>query len=205
MLLCDIGNTSYHFYEDGRAYKESTLDFNPATLTQKIYYICVNAEVNKKLQKLQNWIDISSFVDKTKYYESMGIDRIFAVEAVAHGVVIDAGSAITVDVIRNGLFEGGYISAGVGAIEQTYKNISSALAYSINFECDFAIMPKNSRDAISYGFLKGLYLEVESHKLPILLTGGDAQKLKQIFPDAQVNEMLLFEAMQKIIKKANIC
>jgi type III pantothenate kinase len=90
-------------------------------------------------------------------------------------------------------------------MSETYSNISPALEYSFNFECDFAIMPKNSQDAISYGFLKTLYCEVISHNLPIILTGGDALEFKKVFKDATVDEMLLFNAMKKIIKKAHIC
>ncbi len=205
MLLCDIGNTSYHFLDGENSYKEDVNSFNPSTIREKVYFISVNATVKKTLMQYKNWIDLAEYIDKSKYYETMGIDRIFAVEVVENGVVVDAGSAITVDVIRDGIFEGGFIYPGMHVMEKTYANISPALAYSFNFECDLDIMPKNSRDAISYGFLKTLYCEVISYKLPIILTGGDAGEFKKIFKDARVDEMLLFNSMKKIIKKADIC
>lgn len=205
MLLCDIGNSSYHFLDAEKDYKESVENFAPHSLTQKVYFISVNAHITKLLEPLDNWIDISVYIEKNAYYETMGIDRIVALQTLRNAIVIDAGSAITVDVINNGVFMGGFIYPGLHAMSQTYKNISPALDYSFNFGCKLDIMPKNSQDAISYGYLKGLYLEVLSHKLPIILTGGDAKYLKRVFKDAVVDEELLFAGMKKIIKKANLC
>ena len=201
MLLCDIGNTSYHFLDGENAFKESVSTFKPTSITKKVYFISVNAVVSKRVASLENWIDLAAFVDKKKYYETMGIDRIVAAMAVKNGVIVDAGSALTVDVVKNGVFCGGFIYPGVKAMQKTYENISPALAYSFNFECDLDIMPKNSQDAISYGYLKTLYLELMSHNLPIILTGGDASKFKKIFQDAKIDEQLIFNSMKKIIKE----
>ncbi|MDQ7043102.1 MAG: pantothenate kinase, partial [Sulfurimonas sp.] len=76
---------------------------------------------------------------------------------------------------------------------------------SFNFDIDLDIMPKNSQDAISYGFFKTLYSEVISHNLPVLLTGGNAKELKKIFKNATVDEKLIFDGMKQIIKKAKLC
>jgi len=201
MLLCDIGNSSYHFLDEQEEYKQNISSFDPASIKKRVYYISVNASLHAKLQSLSNWIDLSNYIDRDKYYKTMGIDRIFAVESIANGVVIDAGSAVTVDVVKNNKFIGGFIYPGIQAMQKTYENISPALAYSFNFECDFDIMPKNSQDAISYGYLKTLYCEVISHKLPIILTGGDALEFKKIFPDAKIDTALIFHTMKKIIQQ----
>jgi len=207
MLLCDIGNTSYHFLDENGSYKESVEDFSPKSISQKVYFISVNAAVSQKLHSLDNWIDLAAFVDKSQYYTTMGIDRIVACAAVENAIIVDAGSAVTVDVIKNRIFIGGFIYPGIDAMQKTYENISPALAYSFNFECDFDIMPKNSQDAISYGYLKTLHCEVMSHNLPIVLTGGDAVKFKYIFQDARIDENLIFNSMKKIIKENedNLC
>lgn len=206
MLLCDIGNTSYHFLDaSGRDFKESVTTFNPQTIQERVYFISVNSYVTQKLQELKNWIDLSAYVSRANYYETMGIDRIFAVEAIEHGVVLDAGSAITVDRVENGVFLGGFIYPGKRAMQQTYANISPALEYSFNFDVGLDIMPKNSQDAISYGYLKTLYSEVSSYNLPIVLTGGDAKDFAQVFRDAKVEEFLIFSGMKKIMKKASLC
>lgn len=200
MLLCDIGNTSYHFLDETQSYKKSVDTFEPEDVQEKVYFISVNAALKDRLASLNNWIDLRSYIDMSSYYETMGIDRIFAVEAVQNAVIVDAGSAITVDVVKESTFLGGFIYPGTKAMSKTYSDISSALAYDFNFDVDVNILPKNSQDAISYGYLKLLHNEVTSHNLPIVLTGGDALKLKQLFPNAVVDEMLIFKGMQKVIK-----
>ncbi|MDD2652533.1 MAG: type III pantothenate kinase [Sulfurimonas sp.] len=205
MLLCDIGNTTYHFLDGEKSYKEDAKLFNPFLVKERVFYICVNAEVRERIEPLENWVDLSLYIERKKYYETMGIDRIIACEAIAHGVVVDAGSAITVDVVREGVFEGGFIYAGVKAMQDCYKNISAALEYSFNFELDLDRMPKNSRDAISYGYLKPFCTEVLSYGMPIYLTGGDAKLFDKLFVDAYVDETLLFKGMTNIMKKADLC
>jgi len=204
MFLCDIGNTSYHFLSPSKNYKESVSAFDPQTIEEKVYFICVNAEINKKLSTLNNWIDLSKFVEMHRYYKSMGVDRIFAVEAVENALIVDAGSAITVDVVKEGDFLGGFIYPGVNAMQKSYENISSALAYDFNFDLELQKLPKDSQNAISYGYLKLLYNEVISHNLPIILTGGDALKLKKLFNHASVNETLIFEGMKKVINQNSL-
>lgn len=205
MFLCDIGNTTYHFLDEDVAYKKEVEIFEPADIIEKIYYISVNKEISKKLEQLENWTDVAEFISKEKYYKTMGIDRICAVEAVKNGVIVDAGSAITVDVVRDDRFIGGFIYPGIRAMAETYAKISPALAFSFNFDLDLDIMPKSSQDAISYGFLKTLYSEVVSYNLPIILTGGDAAVLQNVFKDAKLDEKLIFDGMKYIIKKADKC
>lgn len=202
MLLCDIGNTSYHFFDGEEDYKKDVKSFESSTIAEEVSYICVNTQLREVLKLLKNWIDLSQYVDMSKYYETMGIDRIMACEAISDGIIIDAGSAITVDIVKNGIYEGGFIYPGLKAMNETYKNISSTLDYSFNFECDLDIMPKNSQDSISYGYLKTLYSEVMSHNMKIFLTGGDAKEFAKVFPDAKIDERLIFNGMNKIMKNS---
>jgi len=200
MLLCDIGNTSYHFLNGDIDHKESVTAFDPSSIKEKVYYICVNSTVQTVLDSLKNWINLKSCVDMSNYYETMGVDRIFACEAIENGVIVDAGSAITVDVVKDGKFQGGFIYPGIAAMSTTYENISPALAYPFNFDLDLDRLPKNSRDAISYGFLKTLSCEVISYNMEIFLTGGDALEFAKIFSSAQIDKALLFKGMKKVLK-----
>jgi len=202
MLLCDIGNTSLHFLDDEKGeYKESVLDFDPRIIKQKVYYISVNKTVSKKIKDLNNWIDLEPAIKRNNYYDTMGIDRIFTVEATQHGVIIDAGSALTVDVVRDGIYRGGFIYPGRKAMQKCYSDISPALEYSFNFELNQTELAKNSQDAISYAYLKLLVSEVLSYEVPIIVTGGDAEEFAKLFKNATVKSRLLFESMQKVIKK----
>jgi len=201
MLLCDIGNTSYHFLDAKVDYKKDTLSFDPSTIKEEVHYICVNPKIKTILKDLSNWCDLSTKLDMSKYYETMGVDRMVASEAVENGIIMDAGSAVTVDIVKNGLFQGGFIYPGLNAMSQTYKNISCALDYPFNFDIDLNVLPKNSTDAITYGYLKTLYAEVVSHNMNIILTGGDAKEFAKIFKDAKVDEHLVFKGMKKLISQ----
>jgi type III pantothenate kinase len=178
LILCDIGNTSFDFYRDGKKEKIFVADYELKEGDEKIFYICVNEKIATSLKNFPNWIDLKDFVDMTNYYETMGVDRVFC---------------------------GGYITLGLHVSHLAYTQLSSRLDYSYNFEIDLDKMPKNSRDALTYGQLGLLYRDVVSHSLPIYLTGGDAPKLKSIFKDAILDEALLFKGMKNIMKKANLC
>lgn len=156
-------------------------------------------QVNALLKDLDNWIDLSTYIDKKAFYETMGVDRIFASLAISDGVIVDAGSAVTVDVVKNGDFKGGFIYPGKKAMQKTFKDISPALDYQFNYNLNLKSLPKNTTDAISYGYLKTLYTEVIMYNLPIYLTGGDSKDFLKIFPNAILDEMLIFKGMKKII------
>lgn len=205
MILCDVGNTSYHFFDKNRDYKRYITLFDPSTIREEVYYICVNPHIKSTLKHLSNWIDLSAHIDFSKYYKTIGVDRVMACETIENGIIIDAGSAITVDIVKEGIYGGGFIYPGVKAMSEAYKNISSMLDYSFNFELDLGKMPKNTQDAISYGYLKTFYVEVMSHNMQIYLTGGFAKEFSKIFKDAIVDEMLIFKGMQKIIKRFYLC
>jgi len=201
LTLCDIGNTTYHFLREGVESREAADTFDPGQVEEDVYYISVNAAVERRLKALPNWHDLRNCIDWEQYYETMGVDRIVACEAIEEGLIIDAGSAITVDLVSAGRFEGGFIYPGLDAMQESYRNISPRLDYSLNFELDLDKMPKNSRDAISYGLLRTLFSEVMRHERPIYLTGGNAKVLSKIFPDATVDELLLFKGMKKMMEK----
>ena len=205
MILCDVGNTSFHFLDGDDDYKESTSTFDPSSIKEKVFYICVNSKIKETLSTLDNWIDVSNYIDMTPYYKTMGIDRIVACEAVENNIILDAGSAVTVDVVKNGVFNGGFIYPGINAMSAAYSNISPALNYEFNYNLNLDIIPKNSVDAISYGYLKLLFNEVNIHNEDVILTGGDADKFINIFPNAKIDKELIFNSMKKIIKKANLC
>lgn len=205
MLLCDIGNSSFHFY-DTKSEKENKilideLDFSKYE-EQYIYYINVNPLLYNKLYNKKNWINLEEYINKENYYETMGLDRVVVCEMFQDALIVDAGSAITVDKMRAGKFEGGFIYPGLFAMKQCYRDISVNLDYEFNFELNLDKMAKNSQDAISYGFLAPLIHEIERENFAnIYLTGGDAEVLKSFLPNAKVDKYLIFHSMQKIIEE----
>jgi type III pantothenate kinase len=205
MILCDIGNTTTDIFENGVYRKILLTEFKPELLSGEAWYCCVNRNMSDMLEVLPNWHNIVSVIDWNKYYPTMGIDRIMVCEAIEDGVIVDAGSAITVDVMRDGVYQGGFISLGLRAAQEAYARLSPALATSFNFEVDLTIMAKNTPDALTVGFLAPLVHKIESIGKPIYMTGGDAQMLARYFSDAIVDERLVFKGMQKLIYKGLQC
>ena len=197
MLLCDVGNTSYHFYDLQNDYKESVKHFDPSSVKEEVHYICVHPFIKKELEKLPNWHNLEERIDRNNYYDTMGIDRIMACEAVENGVIVDAGSAITVDVVRDGVFQGGFIYPGIRAFKKAYASISNALAYELDTGINLSDLPKNTPDSLAYGFLSGLIKEINSFHLDTILTGGDALLLQKQLPKAKVDRLLVFRGMLK--------
>ena len=39
MLLCDIGNTSYHFLDGELDFKKEAVSFDPSTIKEEVFYI----------------------------------------------------------------------------------------------------------------------------------------------------------------------
>ncbi|MDD5211478.1 MAG: type III pantothenate kinase [Sulfuricurvum sp.] len=205
MILCDIGNTTIDWEIHGEYSKQSVENFAPVFYTEMIYYICVNAKLLTYISTLKNWIDITQYIEWKKYYPTMGIDRIMVCEAISNGVIVDAGSAVTVDVMREGHYEGGYIALGLRSAQEAYAKLSPALAWPFNFEVDLTIMAKNTPDAITIGYLAPLIDKIKSLGNPIIVTGGDSKVFSSFLGDAIVDNHLVFKGMKKLIEKGQLC
>jgi type III pantothenate kinase len=205
MILCDIGNTSVDWYIDGKYSKQRIDDFNPVLQKEKVYYANVNKKLSSVLEILENWYDVSALVDWEKYYSSMGIDRVMVCEAIEEGVIVDAGSAITVDVMHEGVYGGGFITLGLKSAQEAFARLSPALAESFNFEVDLTIMAKNTPDAITIGFLAPLIDKIKSLGKPVYVTGGDSHVVASLLDDAIVEKLLVFKGMKKLIEKGRLC
>ena len=62
MILCDVGNTSYHFIDGVNIFKRSVKTFNPLVIKEKVNFISVISDVKKKLLILNNWIELTEFI-----------------------------------------------------------------------------------------------------------------------------------------------
>jgi len=205
MTLCDIGNTTADILENGVRRKIPLTEFDPEALEGEVWYANVNRVLDEKLEHLPHWHNIETRIEREKYYPTMGIDRILVCEAIEEGVIVDAGSAITVDVMSAGIYEGGFISLGLRSAQEAYGRLSPALEVSFNFEVDLGKMAKNTPDSVTVGFLAPLVHEIQRVNKPIVLTGGDAPIFARYFSDALVDEILVFKGMQKLINKGSQC
>lgn len=208
MILCDIGNSFYHFYKNGRVWRESVRSAVFIDASEKIFAVSVNDDALDRLSKNNDVTDISKMLSFDTDYVGLGADRAFACYAAHDGVVVDAGSAITVDIMQDGLHLGGFILPGIATFVDSYAKISNRLAVGFNMSIDLSTLPQNTKDAISYGALisvVGAIKEASRGKF-IYFTGGDGKFLSRFFEDrSAVDDTLIFKGMLKLIEGESIC
>ena len=206
MILCDIGNTTYHFLIDGM-HKRYFLDEKLPEFKEKIYYISVNENAAKTLEKShKNCINLEEYLSFETKYKGMGVDRKVVCLGVKDAVIVDAGSAITVDIMENYEHKGGFILPGILSLKKAYKEISVKLDYEINTKVNLDTIPLCTQDAISYSILQSIILPIKkiSKTKKIIFTGGDGETLSKYFDNCIYKDDLIFKNMKGIID-ANNC
>jgi type III pantothenate kinase len=203
VILCDIGNTHFHFSYNGKL-----IDSDKCKIKQeKIYYISVNEEKTKELlKKNPTSIDLSNFVNFDTSYVGLGIDRIMACKTIENGIVVDAGSAITIDIMNNSVHLGGYIIPGINALNKSYSAISAKLDYNFNMQIEREILPINTVDAISFGSIGMVinFIENVAKNKKLYFTGGDGAYLSKFFDNSIYIKDLVFRGMKQTIKENNL-
>ncbi len=206
MILCDIGNSSFHFLIN-KEEKKYSLDGKLPILEEKVYFISVNEKATKKLKENYNdTVDLEPFINFETAYKGMGIDRKVVCMTVADAIIVDAGSAITVDVMEEGKHHGGFILPGLEYYKEIYPKISSKLQFDFNTKVNLDKIPLCTQDAISYGIIQSIIQPIEkiSKKHQIIFTGGHGEFLSQFIKNSIYKRDLIFENMKGIIN-ANNC
>lgn len=206
MILCDIGNSNADFYQDGKVWTMPHKQLKEFITTEKVYYISVNEALNSTLHAKSNFINLEPFFTFDTIYQGMGIDRIAACSTISDGMIVDAGSAITVDIMSGGMHLGGFILPGLSAYEKCYASISPRLMLPLNPSISLDALPQKTNDAISYGVVKSIImlLEVTCKDKRIFFTGGDGKFFSKFFSNAIFDRTLVFRGMLKAIKEAHL-
>ena len=205
MILCDIGNTSTKILKDERVENYYKDDKFPK-FCDDIFYISVNEKKEKEFLKTNKEAkNIKEFIDFETSYKGMGIDRVVACCFAKNSVIVDAGSAITIDIVENSKHIGGFILLGLNSIKNGYKNISSILEQQLETNINLDNIPLNTKDAISYATLKSIILPIKEvcKDKNIIFTGGDGEFLSQFFGNSIYKKDLIFENMKRIIDAHN--
>ncbi|WP_457595205.1 type III pantothenate kinase [Hydrogenimonas sp.] len=204
MMLCDIGNSRMHFFDGERlehlSYGEGFLRYGKG----RVCYICVNEEVRERIgREAPRWVDAAAPQMLRSDYRGMGIDRVAACLAVEEGVVIDAGSAVTVDVMERGRHLGGWIWPGIASLKRAYAGISPKLAVDPVPDGAFDRLPLETGSAVSFAVFAPVKTLVERFApgKPVIVTGGDAPLFAPLFPEARIDELLVFRGMEKMLKE----
>ena len=147
--------------------------------------------------------------------DTLGRDRIAAAVGAAteapsvNLLVIDAGTAITLDVVdAQGNYLGGNISPGMSIRFKALNNYTQKLPV-VEAEGEVPEIGHNTVTAIRAGVVRGVLMEIEgyisliSHKigdLTVYITGGDAKYLaKQIKNRIFEDENLLAKGLNRIL------
>ncbi len=207
MLLADIGNTHIHIYiKDEVIHLKHNIAIKEYSEVE-IYYISVNSKLEKRIEDSTKWKNISSKIDLNGSYNGMGVDRKALCLSHENGIFIDAGSAITLDIMENGAYKGGFILVGLKSILNSYKNISPALKIDMNYKISLDRLPLTTKDGISYGIIAPIKTIIEKHQedRKLYFTGGDGEYLSSFFKNSVFDEKLIFKGMQTRLKGNELC
>jgi type III pantothenate kinase len=126
--------------------------------------------------------------------ESVGVDRLAAATGaiIRHAghdlLVIDAGSAVTLDLVAGGTYLGGSISPGLSMRFRALHQFTGRLPLTEYTE-NFSFPGKSTHDAIAGGVLMGLVFEINEYirtfekrykALTTVVTGGDGERLSSL-------------------------
>jgi len=207
LLLADIGNSHFHIYNGATvehlSYDEAICKYDK----ERLYYISVKQQLDSTIENISLWKNISLQIQLEGAYETMGVDRRALCLSHDDGVFVDAGSAITVDIMEKGVYKGGFIYPGLKAMLQAYQSISLALDTELNESISLERLPATTKDGISYGIIASIKALIDKHSdgKKVYFTGGDGKFLSSFFEEATYDEMLVFNGMRKVIKESEIC
>ncbi len=203
MILCDIGNTRMHFYDGKRVAHLSHEEGLRRYKNAPVRFICVNEAVRRRIEReAPAWRDLSSCRLLETAYRGLGIDREAACLGVEDGIVVDAGSAITVDIVEEGVHRGGWIWPGLAAMRRAYAAISPVLERPLEVSVPLDRVPMETGKAVSFGILSPIATVIARFRRGrrIVVTGGDAETVAAILPGAVVDETVVFKGMKKMIE-----
>jgi type III pantothenate kinase len=155
--------------------------------------------------------------------ERVGIDRLLAALAAVKHVngglyrcilIVDAGSAATIDSVSAGILEGGAILPGLRTAAKSLLTVSPKLPLVETF--DNAVYPgKNTATAIRTGLVLQIagavcqcYESVSSKRsgsIPLFLTGGDADALYRAVAEALPETEIIVEPNLVLLGIADSC
>lgn len=202
MILCEIGNSFLHFYHNGKTWREKADNLSQKDQQELVIFISVNENNTQSLlYSHPRCFDLAPYMRLDTGYEGIGIDRVAACLSTPNGIIIDAGSAVTVDIMQDGMHLGGFIMPGFDAFNGAFRKISSKLDYNLNMGVSLEAIPQNTQDALSYGVLQSIILMIKhwSKGKKIYFTGGDGKFLSRFFAESIFDDLLVFKGMQFVI------
>ena len=201
MLLADIGNTRVHIYDGDEVVHLLHEEAIALYADKKLQYITVKHQLKYKLEYLGNWTNVSDKMVLENAYDTMGIDRRALCLSHKSGIFVSAGSAITVDVVEEGVYKGGFLLPGLKAYLSAYADISPALETELNADIILDALPETTKDGISYGIISSIKMLIEKHQSDkkLYISGGDGALLSSFFDNVLFDETLIFQGMKNAL------
>ncbi|MDQ1325685.1 MAG: Pantothenate kinase [Campylobacterota bacterium] len=201
IFLADIGNSYFHIYDGKTVVHLSHEEAITKYYQENLYYICVKHALDAKINSIPTWHNVSFKMKLAGAYGTMGVDRKALCLSHQEGIFVDAGSAITVDVVEEGRYRGGFILPGLKAYLQAYKSISGILDIHLNNKVSLQELPLTTKDGISYGIIASVKALIDKHRQDktLYITGGDGKLLSSFFEKAVFDEALVFKGMQNAL------
>jgi type III pantothenate kinase len=208
-LVIDIGNTSTKtaLYESGVMLRKDRLASpDPSVLNSFIGAAPVDAAIvstvsydpsllmaflsgrTGRIHRL-TWQSCFPFRIDYETPDTLGVDRLAAATGAflhhPHAVmlVIDAGSALTIDLVAGDTFMGGSISPGMMMRFHALNEFTGRLPLITSVD-SFSFPGRSTRDAVTAGVVMGLVFEINEYirtleerynKIVTLITGGDSE------------------------------
>ncbi|TYL49516.1 type III pantothenate kinase [Marinomonas sp. IMCC 4694] len=206
ILVVDAGNTSVKFtafhgddvlwvhrdtYPVEKKFEPHILYF--ASVRSKEHSLSLQVELQARFP-LSQWLTLYSQAKACGVFNAyrepsrLGVDRWLGVVAAHHlikdkVVVVDAGTAIKVDVVDySGVHLGGYIAPGLAMMEEALLSKTAKIRYNVNEITVGQGLPNSTRRAVTegcyemaLGLLERLYHRYADYQW--VVTGGDAQAL----------------------------
>jgi type III pantothenate kinase len=148
--------------------------------------------------------------------ETLGIDRYLVclgayTEMNGTVVVVDAGSACTIDLIdKFGVYQGGIIMPGISSIMEIFKNTAPELPEIIK-EIPTEWPGKSTSKSLQWGqiglFVDGIESALKRYKnlygnFDLYITGGDADLVADLIAEhSQQDTFLIFKGMEALINE----
>ncbi len=203
MLLADIGNTRVHIYNGDKVIHLSHKEAIEEYRDREIAYISVKHQLKDRFANLKKWRDISNIITIENEYSTMGVDRKALCLSHRDGIFVSAGSAITVDIVEEGRYRGGFLLLGLKAYIKAYASISPALEIELNRDISLDALPKTTKDGISFGIISSIKMLIEKHQSDkkLYISGGDGKFLASFFDNAIFDETLIFQGIKNALQK----
>lgn len=233
-LIADIGNSSVKiaFYEG----KEKVRSEKFAELTSEtLFQLLASAQIEKAiissvkllpesikkdLSEKISFIHVLSADSKLPFIidyrspETLGPDRIAAIGGAYllyngnTSLVIDAGTALTFDLLAGGVYHGGNISPGIRMRFEALHRFTGRLPL-IDKLNPYESPGKTTEEAITAGVVNGVLYEINEYirtfekKYPgirIIITGGDAAFLSDKLDKVDYNPDIVLEGLNYILE-----